>query len=148
MTKTVFSVFFLFLLFGLIPSTSFAKGQQNPSATVRLESQSVSIGIGFSWGQGTITYKGRSVPFKIDGLKVVGAGYSGMSAVGEIYNLKQLADFNGTFTGYEAGGAFGGGEADLSLKNQNGVIMVLHGTQKGLSFSLAGSGMSVVLQAD
>ncbi len=143
--RTFSILFLLILLLGLTASASFAaeKPKQTPSAMVRLESQSISIGIGFSWGSGTLIYKGKNIPFSIDGLKMIGAGYSGMNAVGEVYNLKDPADFNGTFTGYEAGGALGGGEAALSLKNQNGVVMVLHGTQKGLSFSLAGSGMSV-----
>ena len=59
-------------------------------------------------------------------------GISKMSAVGEVYTLKKVSDFSGTYTKLEASVAVGGGVGGLRLQNENGVIMNLRSRTKGL----------------
>src|SRR5512134_1655705 len=43
---------------------------KKPDATLTLSEGSVAVGIGFSWGKGTVTYKGKRYSFKVEGLSV------------------------------------------------------------------------------
>jgi hypothetical protein len=56
----------------------------------------VGVGIGWSWGKGVLSFKGKQYPFKVDGICVVDVGITKANAVGKVYHLKKLSDFNGT----------------------------------------------------
>src|SRR5262249_56073594 len=71
--------------------------EKQPDATLRLTTGSVALGIGYTWGNGVLTYQGKEYPFSIDGLSVVDVGISQASASGSVYNLKKLEDFNATY---------------------------------------------------
>src|SRR5215510_16159546 len=73
-----------------------------PSGTVSLQSTSVAAGVGVQWGDGILTYNGKKYPFSVQGLEVVGVGYSAVTAEGTVYNLTQLADFAGVYASGEA----------------------------------------------
>ena len=68
---------------------------------MRLSGGSFALGIGFRWGSGTLTYRGKDYPVKVNGLSVGKVGMTGSSAFGEVFNLKHLQDFNGH---YDVGG--------------------------------------------
>ena len=74
-----------------------------PDATLRLSGGSFALGIGFRWGSGTLSYKGKDYPVKVNGLSVGKVGMTGSSAYGEIFNLKHLQDFNGHYNVGAAG---------------------------------------------
>ena len=42
--------------------------EPTPSGTVKLTSQTVAIGVGVTWGDGTLTFDGKTYPFSVDGL--------------------------------------------------------------------------------
>ena len=119
--------------------------EKQPDATLRLTAGSVAAGIGFTWGDGVLTYKGREYPFSIGGLSVVDVGIAQASASGSVYNLKNLEDFNGTYTGVTAGATVAGGAGAATIQNQNGVAINLVGTSQGLQFkrSLDGGKMTL-----
>jgi hypothetical protein len=117
-----------------------------PSGTVTMSSKSVAIGIGVSWGDGTLSYGGKTHAFSVDGLSVVDLGVSGITTKGEVFNLKKLEDFNGNYVAGEAGIAIAGGPSDTIMKNQNGVVLRLHGTQKGARLTLAAGGVKLKLK--
>src|SRR5947208_5362588 len=82
--------------------TSFAvAAEKQPDATLRLSFSSVAVGVGFSSGSGTLTYKGKAYPVKVKGLSVGRVGITSSSAHGEVFNLKHLQDVNGH---YDVGG--------------------------------------------
>jgi len=120
-----------------------------PDATLRLSGGSFALGIGFRWGSGTLTYKGKDYPVKVNGLSVGKVGMTGSSAYGEIFNLKHLQDFNGH---YDVGGAgtrgvtIGSGKAGTVMTNQAGVIVRLAATQKGLDVNATGGGVDMQIQ--
>jgi hypothetical protein len=123
-------------------STALAKGE-SPSATLQLNQGSVAVGIGWSWGGGTLTYHGKRYPVSVDGLTVGSVGVSRASASGSVYRLKKLEDFNGTYTAVGAGATVGGGGSIATMQNQNGVRITLRSTSRGVKFTLGASGVSL-----
>ena len=117
-----------------------------PSGTVRLTSKAVAIGVGVSWGDGTLTFGGKTYPFSVDGLSVADLGVSDITTSGEVFNLKNVADFSGNYLAGEAGIAIAGGPTDTVMKNENGVVLRLHGTQKGARLTLAAAGVTLTLK--
>jgi hypothetical protein len=118
-------------------------------ATLRLSGGSFALGIGFRWGSGTLSYKGKDYPVKVNGLSVGKVGITGSSAYGEVFNLKHLQDFNGH---YNVGGAgtrgvtLGSGKAGTVMTNQAGVIVRVSATQQGLDVNATGGGVDMQIQ--
>ena len=123
-----------------------ASADDTTSGTVAIESQSVAIGIGVSWGDGTLQYEGKTHTFSVQGLSVVDVGVSKVSARGRVYHLNKVEDFAGRFVAFQAGVAVGGGMSVVALRSQNGVVMELTSTQTGGKFTLAGEGIEVKLK--
>ena len=128
---------------GLMATTAVAKDK--PSGTFRLSGKSVSAGVGWSWGHGTLNYAGKSHRFKIDGLEVGDVGASSISATGTVYHLKHLQDFNGTYAAAGAGATAGGGAAASAMRNQNGVVIHLKATTRGVELKAGVDGLKVTL---
>lgn len=133
-------------LVGILMVASAVAAQDKPSGKVWVESKSVAVGIGVSWGDGKLTYQGKEYPFSVNGLSVVDLGVAKVTANGEVFNLKKLADFSGNYVAGEAGAAVGGGAGAVTMKNQHGVVMKLTGTGTGVKFTLAGKGVDVKLK--
>ena len=123
-----------------------AAADDKPSGTVTIESKSVALGVGVSWGDGKLSYQGKTHTFSVKGLSVVDVGVSKVSARGKVFNLKKFADFAGTYAAAQAGAAVGGGMSVVALRNQNGVVLELTSTQTGVKFTLAGEGIEVKLK--
>jgi len=117
-----------------------------PSGTVSISSKTVAIGIGVSWGDGTLTYGGRNYAFSVDGLSVVDLGVANVTSSGEVFNLNNLEDFSGNYSAGEAGIAIAGGPSDTIMKNDHGVVIRLHGTQQGGRVTLAAQGVKLMLK--
>lgn len=118
---------------------------QAPEATVKMTGKSVGAGVGFSWGRGVLTYQGKEYPFSISGLSAGDIGFSSAELSGEVLNLKNLADFNGNYTSFGAGITVAGGGSGMTMRNQNGVVMNVVATTRGLTFKLGVDGMKVEL---
>jgi hypothetical protein len=129
--------------------TQAATHESKPDATLRLSGGSFALGIGVSWGSGTLTYQGKDHRVKVNGLSVGKVGMTGVSAYGEVFNLKHLQDFNGH---YSYGGAgtrgvtLGGGKAGTLMSNQAGVIIRIASTQKGVDVNATGGGVDMQIQ--
>jgi len=79
---------------------SAAAGEQAPdlSGTVTVTATSVAAGIGWTWGSGTLTLlNGSQHQFKVSGLDVVAVGIKQATSVGDVYHLKNVADFEGEY---------------------------------------------------
>jgi hypothetical protein len=72
-------------------------------------------------------------------------GISKASANGEVFNLKKLADFNGTYTTVSGEATLAGGAGVITMKNQNGVTINLFALTKGINFKLALEGVKLTL---
>ena len=140
------------LLFAIGVMTGFTQAathHSGPDATLRLSGGSFAAGIGFSWGSGTLTYKGKDYPVKVKGLSVGKVGITSSSAYGEIFNLKHLQDFNGHYNVGAAGTrgvTLGGGKSGTLMTNQAGVIIRVSSTQKGVNVNATGGGVDMQIQ--
>src|SRR5262245_17714773 len=123
-----------------------ATADERPSGTVSLDSKSVALGVGVSWGDSKLSYKGTTHTFSVKGLSVVDLGVAKVSARGKVYHLNKVENFSGNYVAGEAGAAVGGGAAMVVLKNQNGVVMELSSTQTGIKLTLAGGGLEIKLK--
>jgi len=120
--------------------------EEKPDATVKMTGKSLSAGVGYSWGSGTLTYQGKEYPFSISGLSAGDIGADSAELSGQVFNLKNLEDFNGNYTSVGAGATIAGGGGGMAMKNQNGVTMNVVGTTRGLTFKLGVDGMKVELK--
>jgi hypothetical protein len=129
--------------------TQAATHESRPDATLRLSGGSFAAGIGFSWGSGTLTYKGKNYPVKVNGLSVGKVGITSSSAYGEVFNLKHLQDFNGHYNVGAAGTrgvTLGSGKSGTLMTNQAGVIVRISSTQKGVNVNATGGGVDMQIR--
>jgi hypothetical protein len=117
-----------------------------PSGSISIHQVQVAfIGSG-AVGGGTLYFNGRSYPFKLGGLGIGGIGISRLDAVGSVYYLHRLADFNGVYGQVRTGWAIGEqGKGQMWLQNGKGVYLHLHAQRQGLALSLGADGMLVRL---
>ncbi|HBZ70692.1 MAG TPA: hypothetical protein DEP35_13545 [Deltaproteobacteria bacterium] len=121
---------------------------KTPDATVKLSGTSVALGLGYAWGSGILTYKGKEYKFKINGLSAGAIGATSINTTGDVYHLSQLADFPGTYAGLTASATVGGGIDFSIIQNASGVYIQLHGTSMGMLFQAGPSGISLVMDVD
>src|SRR5262245_33074272 len=123
-----------------------ASTQDDTTGTVRIDSRSIALGIGVSWGDGVLDYRGKTYVFTVRGLSVLDLGISRVSARGEVKNLRRIEDFPGNYVAATAGATVGGGGGVAALRNQNGVQMALTATGRGVRLTVAGAGLDVQLK--
>jgi hypothetical protein len=123
-----------------------AQQKEKPDATLRLSGGSVAAGIGWSWGSGTLTYKGKDYAISVKGLSLGKVGITGATASGEVYHLKTLKDFDGNYTAAGAGITLAGGRSAVTMSNQNGVRVRLISTNRGVDLTLGGGGVDLKLK--
>jgi hypothetical protein len=116
-----------------------------PTATLALKQGQVGVGIGFSWGAGTLNYHGKAYTFKVDGLSVGDVGITKAVADGKVYNLNNIEDFNGTYVSVATEGTVGLGAGATAMKNEHGVVIHLFPVTKGINVKLAGEGVKLRL---
>jgi hypothetical protein len=131
----------LLLISGLI--TGFAQAATKPDATINISTGSVALGIGWSWGKGTLTYKGKTYPLSVKGLSIGKVGITENTASGEVYRLKTLNDFNGNYTAAGAGITLAGGRSAVDMTNQHGVRVRVISTNRGVDVTLGGGGVEM-----
>jgi hypothetical protein len=121
------------------------KGKTVDATVDMQEVQAAYIGSG-STGTGVLIFRGAQYPFQVAGAGVGGIGLSTVDARGEVYNLRELAQFPGTYGqaryGFAIGTSSGG---DLWLQNEAGVIMHLKAKREGLMLSLGGDAVVIAL---
>jgi len=109
------------------------------------EVQAAYIGSG-SGGGGTLYFDGREYPFGLGAAGIGGIGLSTVEATGDVYNLKSVSQFPGTYGQARYGFAIGtesGG--DLWLQNEQGVILHLKAKRTGLMLSLGGDAVVIAM---
>jgi len=119
---------------------------EKPDATIQLKAGSVAAGVGVSWGNGTLTYKGKSHPISVNGLSVGDVGMTKISATGKVYNLKKLDEFDGNYTAVGGGATVAGGASAVTAQNQNGVKVTLISTTQGVKFTLGAAGIEMKIK--
>lgn len=135
----------LFLVLALA-TTAVAAEKATPSGKVTIESRSIAAGVGVTWGDGNLTFKGKVYPFSIDGLSLVDWGIAKVSATGDVYNLTDPAKLAGTYVAAEAGLTLAGGMGGMVLRNENGVVLHIRSTSRGARLTLGTSGLRITMK--
>ena len=136
----------LFFLAMAVATTAVAAEKVAPSGKVSIESTSIAAGIGVSWGDGKLSFQGKTIPFSVDGLSLVDWGISKASAVGDVYNLTDVSKLAGNYVAAEAGFALAGGMGGMVLRNQNGVVIHLRSVSQGAKLQLGPSGLKITMK--
>lgn len=116
-----------------------------PDGRVLIVSQSADLGVGASWGNGTLKYAGHSYKFTVKGVDVAAVGYSKVVGHGRVYNLKHLHDFDGTYAAANGEATVGKGLGGEVLKNGNGVEIRIDDMTKGARLAGAAQGIELTL---
>jgi hypothetical protein len=124
---------------------TLAADERKPDATVELNGGSVAVVAGVDWAKGTLHFQGQDVPIKVKGLSLVRVGATKMSASGEVYNLKKVSDFAGSYSAVAAGAALAGGGGVAAMRNDHGVVMHLRSKTVGADLDLGVQGLEVSL---
>ena len=99
--------------------------------------------------EGTLTYQGKNYPFSISGLSLVDVGISNFTGAGKVYDLKSPRDLAGTYGAGQATFAIAGGASAMSMKNNNGVTIVVlknDGQESGTQLSVGPAGMKITMK--
>lgn len=117
-----------------------------PDGKVSFVSGSAGIVVGYRWGNGTLTYQGKEYPFSIEGIEVGDVGGGEARAAGDVFGLKKLEDFSGTYQAVSANLTLGGGGGGWHLQNEKGVRLELNRTTVGLKLTMGYDGMKLKLK--
>jgi len=117
-----------------------------PPPWVEFESRQVALGVGYSWGHGTLSFEGQQHAFSVKGVSVADLGVAKMIAEGEVENLSRIGDFAGRYLAVEAGAAVGQGASRLVLRNQHGVVIRLASELEGVALTLGAEGFQIALR--
>jgi len=121
------------------------KGKTVDGTVDMKEVQAAYIGSGAA-GTGVLIFQGKEYPFKVGGVGVGGIGLSTVDATGDVYNLRDVAQFPGTYGQARYGFAIGNASAgDLWMQNEAGVILHLKAKRTGLMLSLGGDAVVITM---
>ncbi len=102
--------------------------------------------VGYNAGEGKLYFEDREYPFSVQSIKVGTIGVSKVQAIGSVYNLNDIADFEGRYGALDAGMTLIQGGNVAVLENKKGVKISLQTYQHGAEVSLSASGIDIVLQ--
>lgn len=117
------------------------RAEASADAILQITQTSVALVLGYTWGDGTLTYQGKSLPIEIDGLSFLALGVVRARATAEVFNMKSLDDFNGTYMAGSIEGTLAAGAGATIMRNQNGVVVHFFTTTEGLNLKLAPEGI-------
>ncbi len=150
--STIISVFFMGI-FTMSPVLAGAPGtDEEPaprvfSGTIEISSTQIAFIGSAQSGTGTPEFEGLEHDFKIGGLGVGGIGIHTVNAVGVVYNLEKLSDFNGTYGQARMGLTVGKGKSSIVLSNNsNDVYIELKSSNKGVALAAGVDGMKITLK--
>jgi len=150
--STITSVIFMGIL-TMSPVLAGAPGTDKEEAprvfagTIEISSTQIAFIASAQSGGGTLEFEGMEHDFKISGLGVGGIGIQSVNAVGVVYNLEKLSDFNGTYSQVRVGATVGKGKSSIGLNNNNNDVFIeLKSSNKGLALAAGVDGMKITLK--
>jgi hypothetical protein len=128
----------------LLGALSTAEAQT--TGAVRFQVAKAGFILGVGGGTGTLRFKGKTYPLRVEGLSAGTIGVAQADLVGTASNLRAPTDIAGTYSAAGAGVAVGGGARSIQLRNANGVVLDLRGRQAGFEASLGVGGATITMQ--
>jgi hypothetical protein len=131
----------LLLVFVMTPAAE----AQSPSGSVAFESGEASNMGATMWVGCSLLFKGKLYGCTISGLSTPATGGSGIVRVsGMVYDLKEMGAFAGTYKA--VGDDIALGQGHLTVKNQNGVKMIVSAFGQMTELQVADTGIEVKLK--
>jgi alginate export protein len=127
------------------PDTASVGREAELDATIVVSGWNAAIGVGLSSGSGTLTYRGKEYELKVSGMELGGVGISSGTVSGNVYDLKNVEDINGQYSGLGAGGVAGTGGGVLGMRNDKHVIIRVTTQAKGARLKMGASGITLQL---
>ena len=117
------------------------------SGSVRISFIKAGWVIGGSFGNGTLSFQGRTYGLSVGGLSYgFTFGGSQTNLRGRVSNIFRPSDIEGVYGAAGAGATVGRGPQAIVLTNQKGAVLELSGLQTGLMVNLDVSGMALTLR--
>ena len=111
--------------------------------TVTMTFHSADLGVGYTWGDGVLHYRGHVYKFKIKGGDVVALGFSKSQATGRVFQLKNIYDFAGKYAAATGEATAGDGVGAGNLKNVKNVIIKMDTNTVGGRLAGAPAGFEI-----
>ncbi len=147
MRKSTFLSLAMSVILLFTVSAALAQPQEPyPVGEITISAKQVAAGVGWTWGDGTLKFKGKTYHFAVKGLNVAAVGISKFSSKGDVYNLKEASDLAGTYVTAGAGAAVIKGKAGLVMRNEKGVVINLVSDQTGVQLSLGTDGLKISMK--
>jgi len=106
------------------------------SGTLQFSMTSIGFLVGVRWGEGVLTLNdGFQLSFDVSGAKLLETGIATAKFEGEVYNLTNLKDFEGTYWGASTKITVIKGKGELQTNNANCVFIRARSTGGGLQIS-------------
>lgn len=120
--------------------------EETPDATLKLSGGSIAVGLGVSWGSGTLSYQGKDYPISVTGVSVGALGATKLEAEGRVYNLERLEDFDGNYAAAGAEATVAEGASVVTMQNAKGVKVHLGATTAGIKVTLGAGGVDMKIK--
>ena len=122
-------------------------GRRGPaSGTIDLSAKGAAVGVGYTWGDGVLHYRGKNYPFSVNGVTVADVGFSRIRGHGRVYNLKTPQDFSGTYAAATGEATVGNGLSGQILRNANGVEIRVDNVTRGARLQGSADGIQLTLK--
>jgi outer membrane immunogenic protein len=144
MRRTLMSVMAIASLLLMLPLRSAEA--QPPDATLVWTTVSIADGVGYSWGEGVLTFQGHAYSFRVEKLSVGDIGISKAEATGNVYHLTKIDDFSGDYVAASASAAIAGGSGIATMRNQHGVVIDLTAIDQGINLTFAVEGVKITVE--
>ncbi len=106
------------------------------SGTLQFSMTQIGFLVGVRWGEGVLTLNdGFQLSFDVSGAKLLETGIAKANFEGEVYNLTNLPDFEGTYYGASTKITVLKGKGELQTNNANCVFIRARSTGGGLQLS-------------
>lgn len=128
------------------PSSPSLAVEDRPDGTLRLSEGRISTGVVYMWGRGTLTFQDRRHDFRISGPPVADVAALTLSATGRVYHLTRLSDFSGRYVAVDSAAVPAGATDIVPIRNEHGVVIMLHVAAAGIQRARAAGGVSIQLK--
>ena len=117
-----------------------------PSGTLTISAHAAALGVGYSWGDGLLRYRGHTYHFTVNGISVLDVGIANVQSRGRVYNLNRVQDFTGTYGALTGEATAGNGIGGQILRNANGVQVRIDQKAKGARLQASAGGVEFTLK--
>lgn len=122
------------------------KAIAKPVGHIHFKTHSADLGIGYTWGEGTLAYRGKMHHFSISGGNVAALGFASIDAKGDVFNLKHLHDFDGEYGSVAGDATVDEGVGGALVSNSNGVHLKITTSNRGARLAAGLQGLKFTLK--